>query len=554
MNGIKGFTYKTSLLIFGTLLILTACGGSSEQPPIIEPEPTPASESSLDTTPAGFSFESSAETPINTLINSNKITVSDINTASPINISGGEYSIDGSEFSSLPSTVTNKQTVLVRLLSSKSYSTANDLTLTIGDISATFSATTHGPLTKFAHELSANLDAKYSVVTQPNQGRVIVSSDLTKLTYQPLNSFDYLSRDETAQVTVKATLIGEGAHTHELVFTITGQNSPHVCDDRTIIDITASEVNQPLTHVTDGNCVRLSASQLNGGDAWSIWTGENGAARSVLFSVLGINASDPNITFLPPAGGRYSLSWCPTSGSCLASFYFYSDTATNKKELDVKLNIHNISPEDEILLSVTENNHADTASYSYRWIIHDWTGEYHKLIDVVTTTNRLKIPAPMTHNNYEITVVVDDNIPQLEGSFTSTANDLYGQIKINANTLGNYKKLSDSVITRDEYSNKKPPILVVMIDGDPTRYKGDKDVVFTINTTVGSELSFDLSETFDENGDTLDFFINGALQESASKRFSFDVITDAYYNICTSDGFPWTGEENPCLLFDVLAK
>lgn len=550
MNGIQLYRYtcRASLLLILAIFGLTGCGGNSSEPPIIDPPPA------IDTTPEAFSFEPSTDQPLNTIISSNIITISGINTTSPISISGGEYSIDDGDFSSLPSTVTEQQTVLVRLLSSTSHSTASNLTITIGDISEVFSVTTHSPLTKFAHELSTDLAAKYSIVSQPLRGRVIVSSDLTKLTFQPMNSFDYLLAGETAQEDIKVTLIGEDELMHDVIFTIKAQNKTKICDGRAVLDIAPSEVNQPLTHIPDGKCVRIYASQLNGGDTWAIWTGENGGARPSMLSVIGVDATDPTLIFLPPTRGRYNLSWCPTSGECLASFYFYSDAPSTKKDLDVKLNIHNFHPEDEILISVTENNHADTSGYSYRWIIHDWTGEYHKLIDVVTSVSRLRIPAPVEHNNYEIQVVVDDNVIQLEGGFNSSTSDLYGKRRLDANTLGNYKMLSDLVVIRDQNSNKKPPTLVVMIDGDTTRYQGNDDVSYPIDLMVGSQLTFDMSETSDENTDVVGFYINGVLHESPSKRFTFDVTSDAYYYICASDGFPWTADENPCLLFDLLIK
>jgi len=548
MNGLQAYARKANLLLFIALFGLTACGDNTNEPIITDPPPP------MDTSPDAFSFTHVSEQPRSSETTSNTITIVGINTPTAISITGGEYSIDGSDFSSLPSTVTAQQTITVKLLSSENYATTSDLTITIGDISAVFSATTHTSFTRFANELNTDIAAKYSLVEQPTRGRVIVSHDLTHLTYQPMNSFNNLQVGETAQEIVIVSLLNDEENQHELSFTIKGEDNDNVCKNRTIIDITSSDINQPLTQIAEGECVRLDASQLSSGGTWAIWTGENGGARPALLPVMGVSPTETIITFLPPARGQYNLSWCSTSGVCEANFYFYSDMPSTVKALDVQLNIHSFHPEDEIHLSVTENNHQDTAGYTYRWVIHDWTGEYHKLIDVVTIDNKLKIPVPLDNNNYDITVVVDDNIVQLEGGFQSTASDHYGKIKLYANTLGNYKTLSDVAVVRDENSTDKAPKLVVMVDGDTTRYQGNDDDSYPIDTLLNTQLTFDMSESSDENGAELSFYINGVLHKSASSRFTFDITSDVYYQICADDGFPWTAEENPCALFDIVAQ
>ncbi|TWX70959.1 hypothetical protein ESZ36_04770 [Colwellia demingiae] len=550
----KGLQVNRWAILLLALAGLTGCGGggsdsdSTEVPKSNTPAP-------IDTSPEAFNFEHKTEQPLTTLITSNLVKVTGINSSSPISITGGEYSIDGGTFSNITSTVNDQQSVTVRLLSSASYSTSSDVIITIGDVSETFSVTTHSNLTKFAHELSTDHDARYSIVNQPTRGRVVVSPDLKKLTYQAMNSFDYLQEGETTQETIQVTLLGEEENnTYDLSFTITGLPNTSVCDDRTIIDLVPNEVNQPLPHIPEGSCVRVDASSLNNGSSWAIWTGENGGARPIMLSVIGVDKTDSTLTFLPPTDGRYSLSWCPVTGECLVSFQFYSDMPNTKKELNVALHVLSFHPEDEIYLSVTEKNHADTAGYTYRWVIHDWTGEHHKLVDILTTENKLKLPVSLDNNNYNIKVVVDDNIVQLEGGFSSVSNGLYGKIKLDANTIGNYETLSDFVAIRDLNSNQKAPSLVVMIDGDATRYQGNKDMPIVIKAIKDSQLTFDLSETSDENGDNLRYYINGALYENSSSRITFSVTSSTYYTICAIDGFPWTSEENPCLLFDVIAQ
>ena len=549
MNRFQAYRWTVKVILLVAVAGLTGCGGSDSKEPAKAKVTVP-----IDTSPEAFSFGPTTKQPLTTLITANAVTVSGINTATPISISGGEYSVDGGDFSSEPSTVTDQQVVLVRLLSSASYLTASEVTVTIGDISGTFSATTHSKLTRFAHELSTDVDARYAVVDQPTRGRVVVSPDLKQLTYHAMQSFDYLQEGESAQETIQVTLLGDEENkTHALSFTITGPSNTSVCEGRTIIDLLPSEVNQPLTHIPEGNCVAVDAANVNDGH-WVLWTGESGAARPIMLPLIGVDATNPTLTFLPPTQGRYSLSWCPVSAECLVSFYFYSDMPDTKKALAVALNVLSFHPEDEIYLSVSEKNHADTTGYTYRWIIHNWTGEYHKLVDILTTENKLKLPISMANNNYSIDVIVDDNIIQLEGGFNSGQIGLYGKIEISAQTIGNYEKLSDYVVIRDPDSNKKPPRLVVMLEGDATRYLGNEDKSFPIDAITGSQLTFDMSETTDENGDSLSYYINGVLHNNASSRFTFDVTSHGDYQICASDGFPWSHAENPCVHFDLTAE
>lgn len=96
----------------------------------------------IDTTPDPFAFAPQTGVALNAVITSNTITVSGINTAAPISVAGGEYSINGGAFTSASGNVNNSDTVAVRVTSSGSYSTTTNTTLTIGGVSSAFSVTT----------------------------------------------------------------------------------------------------------------------------------------------------------------------------------------------------------------------------------------------------------------------------------------------------------------------------------------------------------------------------------------------------------------------------
>ncbi|MBL8470958.1 MAG: PKD domain-containing protein [Rhodocyclaceae bacterium] len=97
-----------------------------------------------DTVPDPYSFTSISGAAVNTLVESNAATITGINAASPITVSGGEYSIAGGAYTSVAGTISNGQAVRVRLLTSSSGSTTRSATLTVGGVSATFSVTTGG--------------------------------------------------------------------------------------------------------------------------------------------------------------------------------------------------------------------------------------------------------------------------------------------------------------------------------------------------------------------------------------------------------------------------
>ncbi|HFB66490.1 MAG TPA: DUF5011 domain-containing protein [Aeromonadales bacterium] len=96
----------------------------------------------VDITPDDFSFTDQIDVAVNQLVQSNSITVAGINSSTVISIVGGEYSINGGNFTSTDGTVTNGQSIIVQLTSSPEFSTATEAILTIGGVSDSFNVTT----------------------------------------------------------------------------------------------------------------------------------------------------------------------------------------------------------------------------------------------------------------------------------------------------------------------------------------------------------------------------------------------------------------------------
>ncbi len=96
-----------------------------------------------DTTPNDFTFIAQTNVALGATITSAAITVSGINAAATITVSGGTYDINGSgNFTSASGTVVNGDTVRARHTSSASNATATNTVVTIGGVSGTFTSTT----------------------------------------------------------------------------------------------------------------------------------------------------------------------------------------------------------------------------------------------------------------------------------------------------------------------------------------------------------------------------------------------------------------------------
>jgi len=96
-------------------------------------------------TPDQFTFTDQTGAALFTEARSNAITVSGINVAAPISVSGGAYAVNGGAYRSDPGTVADGDQVTVRVTSAATYATAVEATLAIGGVSDIFSVTTVPP-------------------------------------------------------------------------------------------------------------------------------------------------------------------------------------------------------------------------------------------------------------------------------------------------------------------------------------------------------------------------------------------------------------------------
>lgn len=120
----------------------------------------------VDTTPNPYSFTAIVDAELSAVIESAPVTISGINTTTTVSITGGEYSINGSAFTTSAGSISNGQSIVVRVTASASHSTTVSAQLTLGDVAATFSVTTKADTTPDAFTFepanNAALDTAYT--------------------------------------------------------------------------------------------------------------------------------------------------------------------------------------------------------------------------------------------------------------------------------------------------------------------------------------------------------------------------------------------------------
>ncbi len=119
---------RSIFILLAVSLFIAACGGGGG--------------GSSDLTPDNFSFSAEETAERDEVLESGTITVGGIDKAVSISIADGEYRINGGTYTSSTGTVSQGQTVEVRLTASPEYDTEVTSTVTIGGVSGSYSATT----------------------------------------------------------------------------------------------------------------------------------------------------------------------------------------------------------------------------------------------------------------------------------------------------------------------------------------------------------------------------------------------------------------------------
>ncbi len=95
-----------------------------------------------DLTPDPFAFLPQTAVRPGDVVTSNTVTITGINAPAAVSIVNGSVSINGAAFTTTPATISNGQTLALRLTAAATENTATTATVTVGTASAGFTATT----------------------------------------------------------------------------------------------------------------------------------------------------------------------------------------------------------------------------------------------------------------------------------------------------------------------------------------------------------------------------------------------------------------------------
>jgi hypothetical protein len=120
-----------------------------------------------DTSPDHFAFPSLVADP-DALATSAAVVVAGINDAAAVSISGSgapEYSVNGGPFTSGPGSITNGQSVTIRLIAGGALGSTRTATLDVGGVTATFSVTTRGNAADDQATVSRDTPSNIAILT-----------------------------------------------------------------------------------------------------------------------------------------------------------------------------------------------------------------------------------------------------------------------------------------------------------------------------------------------------------------------------------------------------
>lgn len=147
-----------------------------------------------DNIPDLFTFSSVTDAAISTSYTSNTVTISGLGTGISVNVSatnGAETSVNGGAFSTATKTITNGQTLAVRMTSSASYNTLKSTTVSVGSTDAIWNITTASAPAQIPNTFSFNnvIDAPLQAYTNSN---IVTISGITQsvTVSAPTNNFE----------------------------------------------------------------------------------------------------------------------------------------------------------------------------------------------------------------------------------------------------------------------------------------------------------------------------------------------------------------------------
>lgn len=133
-RSLSASAFTKLVLSFFISFLLVACGG--------------------DKAPESFSFTPQVDLAPDTLVVSNTVTISGIDSEVSLSISGGEYSVDGADFTSAAGIILNDQTLQLRAQTPLGFSESKTVVITLNEAFEEFKIAEEFKLTTFAQDIT----------------------------------------------------------------------------------------------------------------------------------------------------------------------------------------------------------------------------------------------------------------------------------------------------------------------------------------------------------------------------------------------------------------
>ncbi len=364
-----------------------------------------------DTTPDQFTFTDQTNVPLSSVRTSNTITVSGIDTATNISITGGEYSLNGGATwtsSSGTGNIANGQTVIVRHTSSASYSTATNTTLTIGGVSDTFTSTTLAFVSDTTPDQFTFTDQTSVPLSSVRTSNTITISGINAATNISITGGEYSLNGGTSWSSTSGT--GTISNGQQIIVRHTSSGSYSTATNTTL---TVGGVSDTFTSTTlAAPAPDTTPDQFTFTDQTNVPVSSVRTSNTITIS--GINAA----TNISITGGEYSLNggstWTSSTGTGTISngqqiIVRHTSSASYNTAVNTVLTVGGVS---DTFTSTTAAAAAPTYSASNLSINEGASGSV-----TVTTTN-------VTNGTtlYWTVNATTADVPTLSGSFTINSN------------------------------------------------------------------------------------------------------------------------------------
>ena len=289
-----------------------------------------------DTTPDQFTFTDQTGVALNTVITSNAITVSGINTAAGVSITGGEYAVNSGTYTSASGTVNNGNTVTVRQTSSASYTTTTNATLTIGGVSDTFSVTTQSrinsaPVANAGADQSVDVGSTVTLDGSASSDPDIIYGDAITYSWTMSSTPTGSTATLTSATSVNPTFTADKSGTYIVSLTVSDGtlNSTDTVSITTVNSAPSANAGAGQS-VNVGSTVTLdgSGSSDPDGDAitysWSISSIPTNSTATLT------NPTSANPTFVADKAGTYMVSLTVSDNGGLTNTATVTITTINR--------------------------------------------------------------------------------------------------------------------------------------------------------------------------------------------------------------------------------